>query len=239
MIAYGEHPHQVAELTRPRGAAPAAGWPVAVVVHGGFWTTANGGMDRMTALCADLVARGWATWNVEYRRLGGGGNGGWPQTFEDVAAAIDHLATLPGLDLARVVSIGHSAGGHLTLLDAVRPGAAVAVRATIAQAPVTDVAYARALGGPGVQVVEAFMGGSPTEVPAAYAAASPVQQLPLRVPTLVVQGEQDAVVPGAMVRAFAEAAGAELVVVPDAGHFEHLEPASAAWAAAVAWLERA
>ncbi|MBA2349692.1 MAG: prolyl oligopeptidase family serine peptidase [Solirubrobacterales bacterium] len=239
---YGVHPHQVAELTLPEGEPPAAGWPVAVVVHGGFWTTANGGADRMVGLCADLVSRGWASWNVEYRRLGGGGDGGWPQTFGDVAAATDHLATLTGepLDLTRVASIGHSAGGHLTLLDAARSGATVRVRATIAQAPVTDVLHAHALGGPGVEIIETFMGGSPETRADAYAAASPVQQLPLGVPTLVVQGELDDLVPTPMVTAFAEAAGeeCELALLPGVGHFDHLEPDSPAWATVVDWIRR-
>ncbi len=239
---YGVHRHQIAELTLPEAEPPEAGWPVAVVVHGGFWTTANGGADRMLGLCADLVGRGWATWNVEYRRLGDGGEGGWPQTAQDVAAAVDHLATLDGerLDLARVVSIGHSAGGHLTLLDAAREDAAVRVCATVGQAPVTDVAYAHSLGGPGVEIIEAFMGGSPGERADAYTAASPVRRLPLGVPTLVAHGELDELVPTPMIVAYAEAAGdeAELVMLPGTGHFDHLEPAHRAWTAVVDWLER-
>src|SRR4051812_50216981 len=72
----------------------------------------------MDALCADLAARGWAAWNIEYRRLGNGG--GVPFTLDDVGAAIDHLDQLPGVDLSRVVAIGHSAGGHLAAWGATR-----------------------------------------------------------------------------------------------------------------------
>ncbi len=67
--------------------------------------------------------RGWAVWNIEYRRIGDGG--GWPETFADVAAAIDHLDGLhPALDLDRVELLGHSAGGHLALWAAGRETAA-------------------------------------------------------------------------------------------------------------------
>ena len=66
----------------------------------------------MKAACADLARRGVAAWNVEYRRIGRGQGGGWPATFDDVAAAIDHLAVLedPRLDLSSVTALGHSAG---------------------------------------------------------------------------------------------------------------------------------
>src|SRR4051794_12919505 len=87
---YGEHRWARAELHVPRGGGP---FPVAAVLHGGSWR-AGYGKALMRPLCRDLVRRGWAAWNVEYRRLGGGQGGGWPQTFDDVAAAIDHLDRL-------------------------------------------------------------------------------------------------------------------------------------------------
>ena len=60
------------------------------MIHGGFWR-ARYGRKLMRDLCQDLAERGWAAWNIEYRRLGRGSGGGWPTTFADVAAAIDHL----------------------------------------------------------------------------------------------------------------------------------------------------
>lgn len=234
--AYGPHRHQYTELHLPDGAGP---FPVAVVVHGGFWL-AEHGLHRMDAVCDDLVARGFAAYNVEYRRLGEGSDGGWPQTPQDVSAAIDALADLDApLDLARVVSIGHSAGGHLTLLDAARgAGARVRVSATIAQAALTDVRRAHGRPGGSDQVVEWFMGGPPSD---AYDDASPISRLPLGVPQLVIHGDQDELVPVAWAREYAAAAEAAGDVVtytelPGGGHFDHQEPDSAAWAAAVAWL---
>lgn len=108
-VAYGPEPSQVGELYLPEGDGP---FPVVAVVHGGYWT-AMWDRRQTTGVADDLVARGYAVWNVEYRRIGEPG-GGWPGTFLDVAAAIDALDGLdPALDLRRVVLLGHSAGGHL------------------------------------------------------------------------------------------------------------------------------
>ncbi len=121
-VLYGRTRSQHAVLELPPGAGP---FPVAVLLHGGFWRI---GFNRtlMNPLALDLLGRGWAVWNVEYRRLGigWGGGGGWPATFADVGAGIDALADLRDapLDLGRVFAIGHSAGGHLALWAAARPG---------------------------------------------------------------------------------------------------------------------
>ena len=81
----------------------------------------------MVGLARDVILHGWAAWNIEYRRVGQQG-GGWPGTLEDVAAAVDALADLDALagldvplDLARVVAVGHSAGGHLLGCSSARP----------------------------------------------------------------------------------------------------------------------
>jgi acetyl esterase/lipase len=109
--------------------------PVAVVIHGGFWK-AEYGLDLNEALAEDLAGRGWAAWNIEYRRLGNGG--GVPQTLDDVSAAIDKLAELDGVDLSRVVTIGHSAGGHLAAWAATREYPRVPLTGVVSQAGVLD-----------------------------------------------------------------------------------------------------
>jgi acetyl esterase/lipase len=208
-----------------------------VVIHGGFWRDAY---DRslMDRLCADLAGAGCIAWNLEYRRLGGGG--GWPATFEDVAAGIDHLEQLVD-DVSRVVTIGHSAGGHLALWAAARSEACVRVTHAVAQAGVVDLVEAARLK-LSRGVAEELLGGSPAEAPDRYELASPAAQLPLRVPQLLVHGGRDDIVPAAMSRAYAEAAskagdGVDLVVHEELGHFEHLDPASPAWRSVRDWLE--
>src|SRR4051812_49929145 len=112
--SYGPEPAQFGELYRP-GTPVHAG--VVVVIHGGFWR-ARYDLELGRPLAADLAAHGFTAWNVEYRRVAAGG--GWPQTVDDVSAAIDHLATLD-VDSSRVMAVGRSPGGH--------PGGLAAARA--------------------------------------------------------------------------------------------------------------
>jgi acetyl esterase/lipase len=241
---YGSDRSQRADLHLPAGAGP---HPVMVLIHGGSWRKRYGRIV-MRALAADLLRRGWAAWNIEYRRLGGGG--GWPATFADVAAAIDHLARLDApLDLARVSLLGHSAGGQLALwaagretLPAGAPGALdgpapVSVRRAISLAGVCDLAgaYREWHGG----AVRALMGGSPEELPERYALGDPLARVPLELPALLVHGVLDETVSVRLSRNYARAALAagaavELVEIEGAAgsHRAHIDPHGAAWAAA-------
>jgi acetyl esterase/lipase len=112
-IAYGSDPLQVGDLRLPAGVGP---YPVAVVIHGGCWSNFFG-LDLMDDMSDALTAAGVATWNIEYRRIGDPG-GGFPNTLIDVGMAVDKvrdLAPMYHLDLSRVITVGHSAGGHLGL----------------------------------------------------------------------------------------------------------------------------
>ena len=111
-LAYGPAPSQYAELFVPQGAGP---FPVAVLVHGGCWNSKFGGIIQFRNMAGALAARGIAVWNVEYRRIDEDG-GGYPGMYLDMGAALDLLAAQAGthqLDLARIVAVGHSAGGQL------------------------------------------------------------------------------------------------------------------------------
>lgn len=225
-VAYGPHPDQVANLHLP--AEDGGPWPAVVLVHGGFWRQR---WDRTTTtpLARDLAARGYAAWNLEYRRAE------WPVTLLDVAAGIDALAEQDTVDLDRVVVVGHSAGGQLALWAAARPAreSPFRLRAAVSLAGVLDlVAGARENLGDGA--CQAFVGGQPEEVAERYAIASPAARLPLGVPQLLVHGPDDDIVPPSQSRDYAAAARAagdevELVEPAGAGHFEVIEPTHAAW----------
>jgi pimeloyl-ACP methyl ester carboxylesterase len=182
----------------------------------------------MQPLVDDLVGRGWATWNIEYRRLGSGG--GVPETLDDVSAAIDLLAELD-VDRSRVVTIGHSAGGHLAAWAATRTDPRVAVTAVVSQAGVLDVRRAWELG-LSDGVAREFLRGDIENAKL----ASPIERLPLGVPALLTHGGRDENVPLEISQRFAEAAGATLVVEPDEGHFGHLDPGNPLWQAVIKWL---
>ena len=110
---YGPDPSQYAELYLPDRRRHTA---VVVLIHGGYWRAAYGA-ELARPLAADLAGRGWICWNVEYRRAGNGG--GWPETFDDVASGIDHLAIAAqrlGFAADHVVGLGHSAGGQLAVV---------------------------------------------------------------------------------------------------------------------------
>jgi acetyl esterase/lipase len=209
---------------------------VVVTIHGGYWR-AKFGKWVMRSVARDLVARGRAVWNIEYRRMGGGQGGGWPQTFEDVAAAIDHLAELGDqrIDLGDVVVVGHSAGGQLALWAASRTDGAVRIARVVAMAPVTQMAPAEA--------AHELLGGTPDQVPERFAAVDPIQLVPPPVPVLVVHGDEDETIPLFRSREYAAAACAaggdvELVEPSPCGHRTHVSRASAAWRAAAAWIAR-
>ena len=240
---YGPDRDQHADLRLPAGAPPAGGFPVAVLVHGGYWRS-HWEADLMEAAAADLTARGVATWNVEYRRPA---EHGWDATTADVAAA---LAALTGtgapLDLHRVVALGHSAGGQLVARlaadVAADPAAPVRPALTVCLAGVLDLVTAdrRRLG---AGAVSAALGGTARELPRVYAASSPLARLPTGSPLAVVCGRQDDLDLLDVSRAFAAAAqraGDDVVLVEGEGdHFSVIDPSSAIWPAVLELVARA
>ncbi|MFE1913933.1 alpha/beta hydrolase family protein [Streptomyces anandii] len=264
--AYGDHPDQVIDFYAPRepgSTAPGSeAAPLVVVLHGGAWRAAY---DRrhITPFADFLARRGFAVANVEYRRGGGSEGGGegedgigsggpvagrWPDTFDDVAAALDALPdlvrqALPQADARRTVITGHSAGGHLALWAAARhvlPADApwrtdrpAPLRGVVALAPIADFAVAGKLdvcGGAAQQLLggkEEFLERQPY--------ADPALLLPTGIATTLVQGRTDVVVPQAVAESYADAAAKAgevvgLTLLGEVGHFPLIDPAADACA---------
>ena len=234
---YGPDPSQYAQLYLPAEPRRA----VVVIVHGGYWR-AHYTAELGQPAALDLAARGWACWNLEYRRAGNGG--GWPGTFEDVAAGIDALAGAAAehrLALDSVVGLGHSAGGQLAAWAAGRGGLpagsagadpAVPLTAVLSQAGVLDLRRAWELG-LSDQAVRNFLGCGPEDESNRFALADPMRRLPLPVPVYAFHSRQDEAVPFELSERYvaaARAAGgrAELVPVPG-GHMDLIDPASPAF----------
>jgi acetyl esterase/lipase len=233
VISYGEDDLQFGELRLPSGDGP---YPVMLLIHGGCWLSQYD-IAHIRKLAAALTAEGIATWTVEYRRVGDPG-GGWPGTFDDIAASADHLVTLApqyDLDLNRVLITGHSAGGHFAIWLANRPSqwaANLQPTAVLALAPAADLAYLDEQGVCG-DVIDKLMGGSAQQYPQRYQMASGTERLPLPVPQTLVMGKYDENWAPIGYR-YAEAArsqGNDPVVIEatESGHFEMIDPDSSTW----------
>ncbi len=243
---YGPLDDQAGDLYIPDRPHP----PVVCLLHGGFWRIPYG-RDQMVAIAEDLAERGYAVWNLEYRRLGAPGFS-WPAPFDDVIAGIEYLTQLQAntLDLRRLVVIGHSAGGQLALLSATlnRVGRSfirankIRIAAVAGQAPITDLVRSYQLGVGGSAIAE-LLGGEPPDLQPHYQDASPIAHLPLGIPQLILHGTVDDVVPLDLSRAYVQAARAagdrvDLEALPGAGHMDFIDPSSAAHAALCRWLLR-
>ncbi|MFD1611655.1 alpha/beta hydrolase family protein [Sphingomonas tabacisoli] len=235
VIAYGVDPLQKGELRLPHGKGP---FPVAIVIHGGCWTARLATLRNTAPMASALAARGIATWNIEYRAWGNPG-AGWPGTFQDWAAAADHLRELAKqypLDLKRVAAVGHSAGGHAALWLAARRR--LPADSEVRGRDPLPLKAAVAIDGPGdlkavAEATEEFcsrrtvtrlMGGTPAETPQTYAQGSPIELLPLGVPQYFVVSQfvraEDAA-------AYAKRAGGdrvETLAPKDADHFNIIAP---------------
>ena len=242
-IAYGPAPAQVVDVFLPKTKGP---HPVVVLIHGGCYLAEYKGLAETSGIAADLAKRGYAVWNVEYRKLGEAG-AGYPGTFLDVATAVDRLRTDAAkyqLDTHRVVALGHSAGGHLALWAASRhrlPKTSplwrtdpLPIRAVVSLGGIGD------LEGQG----DVFAGAcGPEPIPKviglatrahAYADTSPAELLPSGAHVVMISGEFDHVMPPATGRAYVariQKAGdaGEAVAIPGVGHFDVVIPTTDAW----------
>ena len=240
---YGLDPSQFADLHLPAGQRRPG---TVVLIHGGFWRS-QFGADHLDAVAADLAGRGWVTWNIEYRRVGVGG--GYPATLEDVAAAVDHLATLSDVDTGRVIAMGHSAGGHLATWAAGRaklaagaPGArpVIEIVGAMSLAGVLDLAAAaREKLGNGAAIE--LIGGAPDELPGRYAVADPLGQVPIPAAVRCVHALADDQVPFAqsvIYVAAARATGQDAQLLEVGGdHYSVADATAPAWPAIIKELE--
>ena len=243
-IAYGEDENQFGILGLPDADGPI---PVVIAVHGGFWR-AEYDHTYMEALCRSLNAAGVATWSLEYRRVGNAG-GGWPGTFQDVAAGADFLRRIISdypLDLSQAYVLGHSAGGHLALWLAGRKRVSgkselhdpdpLPIAGVVAISPICDLKKAadQDLGEvPGI--VKTFMGASPGLERDRFDDASPAALIPMGVKQRLYHGSEDPHIPIEMTQRYVEDAGdvgdpINMTVLMGAGHFDGVEVDTKEWA---------
>jgi acetyl esterase/lipase len=245
-IRYGDAPSQFGDLWLPKGNES---HPVLVMIHGGCWRADLPGLELMAYAAEDLRQRGYAVWNIEYRRLGEPG-GGYPGTFEDIANGVDWLRKLADanrLNLGNVIAVGHSAGGHLALWDAARRrlpkasplyrGNPLPIKAVVSLAGIGDLSDYRAYGPPacgGPSVIDALDGAASRGPWDVFTDTSPAEMLPIGVPQAIISGALDPIVPSASGRAYAAKAKAagdpvQEMTIAGASHFELIDPQSSAF----------
>ena len=232
-IAYGSDPNQFFDLRLPSGERKP--YPLIINIHGGYWR-AKYNLDHAGHLCAALAAKGIATANLEYRRVGNDG-GAWPGTFADIRSAYSFLvqnAPKHNLDSQTMIVMGHSAGGQLALCLAAHEPSLTRV---VSLAGVVNLQRAYQLHLSNDAVVE-FMRGTPTEVPDHYREADPMHLSIPQARQWLIHGTADDVVPPAFSRDYVaakrrgsdrEKEDVHLVEIESADHFDLIDPRTAAW----------
>ncbi|MGI6110229.1 MAG: alpha/beta hydrolase family protein [Eubacteriaceae bacterium] len=257
-IQYGSSSSQFGILSLPEIPGP---YPVIVMIHGGFWKMPYD-LNGISQLCTDLNRRGYAVWNIEYRRVGEPG-GGYPGTMTDALDAVNYLNELERnhpLDLTRTVIMGHSAGGQVALWTGScmnhnrsesqnrvesQNQLEIPILGIISMAGVCDLEEMwklDSLTGPENHTAE-LIGGSPDKFPERYQAVSPIALLPLKVPQILFHGKADYDVPPQISIAYYQAGLAcgdtvSLNLLPHTDHFTFLDPSSHAWQSVTASLDQ-
>jgi acetyl esterase/lipase len=236
-LPYGSGPNQFGDLRLPKGKAPA---PVVLMLHGGYWR-AQYNLLHTGHLCAALTALGFATWNVEYRRVGDEG-GGWPGTLEDVADAyrfVPQFGKRYPIDSSKVLVMGHSAGGQLALCMAAHQPS---ISRVVSLAGVLDLERAYTLHLSHDAVAE-FLGGTPRTVVEHYQEADPMKLSIPKARQAILLGTSDEVVPPDFSRMYAKAKKARgeevaLIEIANADHFDLIDPRSPAWTQVAESIQR-
>ena len=205
------------------------------LVHGGFWRERH---DRahLAPLAEALARDGVHVANLEYPRTGMPG-GGWPGTGEALLATLTAARADTHLP-DPLVLVGHSAGGHLVTWLA-SEDRVEGLLGVVGLGPVVDLGVADRLH-LGDDAARAFLGGTPDEVPDAWAAADPGRQR-LTAPAALVSGELDDVVPAEVVEAYAASRGPgaplTTALARGADHFALVDPDAPAYLLLLAEVE--
>src|SRR5271169_2995216 len=235
-LTYGTDANQFLDLRLPSSKAKSkAPHPLVINIHGGFWR-AQYNLDHAGHLCAALTAKGLATANLEYRRVGNPG-GAWPGTFADIRAAYQFLlqnAVHYNLDRRRIVVMGHSAGGQLALCLAAHE---TSIRRVVTLAGVVDLQRAYQLHLSNDAVVE-FLRGTPSEVPDHYREADPMELSASQACQWLIHGSADEIIPPDFSRDYVaskqkrwgrEKEDVHLLAIAGATHFDVIDPRAQAW----------
>ncbi|MBJ7290437.1 alpha/beta fold hydrolase [Williamsia sp.] len=235
----GDPRQDYGDLYLPAGTHADNTVPLVVLIHGGGWT-ARYSTTYMEPIARALAAQGVAVYNIEYRRIGSGG--GWPTTFSDVAAAVDHVPTLgrlnPEIDTSDSTLVGHSAGAQLAVWVGTRNPATPREFGDPRSRwkPTRIISLAGPLNlerasNTGDTRVTRILGGTPAQVPDRYRAVDPIENIDPTMPITAVHGTADRVVSPAQSMSFVAAVQrargeARLVLLRGQSHSALVSPRS-------------
>jgi acetyl esterase len=213
--------------------------PLMLYIHGGGWI--EGKADETSSELRWFANHGWLVVSVEYR-LASPAHPTWDKAPEDVACALvwtaRNAARLGG-NATHIVVAGDSAGGNLAMNLAytaatgqARSGCGGTVpvpKAVVVQYPAVDPlnVYEHGYPAPGFNprdFIPDYIGGMPQTLPARIKAISSATYVsPKAPPTLIIEPEDDGLVPPAGVYHFvdqARAAGGDITLagIPFASH---------------------
>jgi acetyl esterase/lipase len=230
--------NEKADLYLPASDPPAGvRRPAVVIIHGGGWTGGDKGAAREINIGSNLALNGYVGMSINYLLSTPEHRVTWPQNLYDCKTAVRWLrknADRLKIDPDRIGVIGGSAGGHLAAMVALTghgdgldpPGPygefSCRVRCAVDLYGPSDLMTRHEV---------AMLGRGRDEGPEVYHAASPVSHADAKDPPfLILHGTADTTVPVKDSEALASAlksAGVEheLVLVPDAPHSFHLQPA--------------
>lgn len=204
--------------------------PILVQIYGGAWQRGEPGDEASFA--RHVASRGYVVFAIDYRHAPASK---WPAQIDDVRAGISwvrsHAADYHA-DASRIAIIGRSAGAQLAMMAGFTDPAIKGVIGFYGpvnltrgwrEPPRPDPIGSR-------PVLEAYMGGTPDQVPDRYVAASPIEHVSASVPpTLLIYGGRDHIVQAKYGRdlfARLKAVGAQagLIEIPFADHSFDLIP---------------
>lgn len=173
---------------------------VMILIHGGGWT---GGDKSDFATIIDTFKQrlpDYAIFNINYRLAALPSTNPFPTQELDVKSAVEFIYNNRSAFLLsdKLVLLGTSAGGHLSLLQAYKYRSVAKIKAVVDFFGPTDMAvlyndYSTNI--PTQLGITALMSGTPATNPTLYQSSSPIQYVDaLNCPTIIIQGGADPVV---------------------------------------------
>lgn len=197
-MKYGNHQRNVLDIALPANRNTQT--PVVIFIHGGAWVL--GDRSVFATEIQQFASAGIACATVNYRYASDLSNTHHPALHEDIRAVVDHIASKSELwkvSPIRFGIVGHSAGGHLSLLTSYTLNSDGRIKACASWAGPSNFLDADQLAIDGAyDIFDTYTGTglSTASDTALYMQASPYWMATASAPpTLLVHGTQDELVP--------------------------------------------